>query len=386
MTDHTTPTASLVGRLLPSLAILVLLPLCVAVALLWHQHQERMGELIADDANEMNTDLAMILNLEGAGLATALEPIAADASILKALGETDARGLLSASQTAFAAMHRDHHVTHLYFHDPKRICILRVHAPEQHGDRIDRFTLMEAERTGKMACGLDFGPRGTLTLRVVQPVMSQGKLVGYVEMGKEIVDALSTLRSHMEEWNQMAVVVQKVRLDQHAWEETQRQLGREADWDRLRNHVVVFASQGHLPDAFAAWVDTSSNLVVPHQGEAEVLSAGKLWRIVPTPLRDASGARIGDLLAMRDITADRNALNWQLVLGGSAGLLLLAAVLIFVHRLLGRADQRISAQQASLRDEHWRLGSIIEATQSRSSCKHSLRKSVRWCPAHIALP
>ena len=368
MTPGTTslqrPPTSLVRRLFPSLIVLVILPMAAAVMLLWHQHQQRMGELIAEDADEMTTDLAMILDLEGAGLATALEPIAADATIQKALDEGGTAALLAASQAVFAAMQHDYHVTHLYFHDRNRVCLLRAHAPEQRGDRIDRHTLLEAARTGKTTYGLDFGPLGTFTLRAVRPVFAAGRLLGYVELGKEIVDALGTLRGHMEEWNQMAVVVQKVRLDRQAWENTQRHLGREADWDRLRQHVVVYASQGHLPDAFAAWVDTSANLAVPHQGEAEVVSDGKLWRIVPTPLRDVAGARIGDLLAMRDITGERNALNWQLVLGGSAGLLLLAVVLAFVHRLLVRADHQISNQQASLRNERWRLGSIIEATRA----------------------
>lgn len=358
------PSVSLVRRLFPSLTVLVILPLVAAVALLWHQHQLRMADLIAEDALEMTKDLEMILNLQGAGLATVMQPIAADSCVQKALVDRNADALLATWQPVFTAMHRDNHLTHLYFYDRNRTCLLRVHAPEQRGDRIDRFTALEAERTGQLACGLELGPRGTFSLRVVKPVIVSGTTIGYVELGKEIEEALSTLRSHREAWNQMAIIIQKVRLDRQAWETTQHLLGREADWDRLPRHVVGFASQGHLQDAFATWATSATNLLVPRQGEAEVVSDGRLWRILATPLRDASGARIGDLLAMRDVTSERDALLKHLVLGGSAALLLLILVLVFVHRLLTSADRRIDAQQASLRHERWRLGSIIEATHA----------------------
>lgn len=355
------PGPTLVGRLFPSLVVLLTLLLCVAAASLWQQHQGRMAELMAEDADEINTDLEMILSLQGNGLATAIQPIAADPGVHKALSESNAAALLAAWQPVFAAMHRDNHITHLYFYDPNRICLLRVHAPEQSGDRNNRYTAVEAELTGKTTRGLECGPRGTLTLRVVQPVFEQGRLLGYVELGKEIEDVLGTLLGHMEEWNQMAVILHKDHLDRKAWEATQRSLGRDADWDHMPNHVAILSSQGRLPDAFAAWADPPSD---HRQKNPEIRCDGRLWRILDTPLHDSSGAEIGDLLAMRDITGDRSALVWQLVLGGSAGLLLLALMLVFIHRLLASADRRITAQQASLRNERWRLGSIIEATRA----------------------
>lgn len=375
------PGTSLVRRLLPGLALLVILPLAAVVAFMWYQHQERMGELIAEDAGEMTKDLALILELQGAGLATAIQPIAADPGVQRALETGGVEGLLASWQPVFAAMNRDQHVTHLYFLGRDRTCLLRVHAPDQHGDRIDRFTALEAERTGRLATGLELGPRGTFTLRVVQPVRAQGRLIGYVELGTEIKEALGTLRSHREAWNQMAVLLDKSRLDRHAWEETQREMGREADWDRMPGHVVAFASQGHLPDAFADAL-RGGNGQAARSGGAEIGSAGRLWRVIETPLHDASGAEIGDLLAMRDITDDRNLLLRQLALGGSAMLVLLGLVLAFVHRLLARADRQIIAQQSSLRDERWRLGSIIEATRAGTwewdIASGSVQVSERW--------
>ena len=95
----------------------------------------------------------------------------------------------------FESLHREHALTHLYFFDKNRVCLLRVHKPEKHGDLINRFTAIEAERTGKTASGIELGPLGTFTLRVVQPVFEGQTLLGYVELGKEIEDVLQALHT-----------------------------------------------------------------------------------------------------------------------------------------------------------------------------------------------
>jgi len=380
-TSEFRPNASLVRRLLPGLAILVIIPLCAAMILLWQQHGQRMGELISEDADELNTDLAMILKLQSAGLAAAIQPIAADHGVHTALEAGDAGPLLAAWQPVFTAMHRDNRISHLYFLDRNRVCLLRVHAPGQSGDRIDRFTAREAERTGRTASGLELGPRGTLSLRVVQPIFVRGSLVGYIELAKEIEDALGTLIGHMEEWQQMAVLIHKDHLDRQAWEESQVLLEREADWERLPRHVVMLASQGRLSDTVIRWADPAAE---PSQREhaVEISEQGRRWRLMDVPLHDAAGVEIGDLLAMRDVTEERSALAWRLLMGGLAGCLLLAGVLLFVHHLLARADRQLSSQQSSLRNERWRLGSIIEATRAGTwewdVLTGTVRVSERW--------
>ncbi len=362
-TSGSRATTPLVRSLLPSLAVLVILPFCAAVVLLWFQHQERMQTLIAEDAAEIHKDLELILTMQATGLDAAMQSIAADAGVQKALANADADGLLAAWQPVFATLHREHRVTHMYFADRNRTCLLRVHAPTQSGGRIDRFTIREAERTGTTAHGLELGPHGTFTLRVVRPVLAEGKIIGFLELGKEIQEAMSALHGRRETWSQMAVIINKGRLNQHTWEESQLIMGREADWNRMPHHVVTFSSQGHLHDAFAAWV-AGAETSVPHLGSGEVDIAGRTWRIVGTPLRDAAGTRVGEMLVMRDITSDRSAVFQKLFLGGLAGILLPAVVLVFVYRLLARANQRIGAQQASLRSERWRLANIIEATRA----------------------
>ena len=72
-------------------------------------------------------------------------------------------------------------VTHFYFHGLGRACFLRVHNPAKYGDYITRFTMDAAEKKQEIVHGIELGPFGTFTLRVVHPWRISGELAGYIE-------------------------------------------------------------------------------------------------------------------------------------------------------------------------------------------------------------
>jgi hypothetical protein len=187
-----------------------------------------------------------------------------------------------------------------------RLILLRVDKPELSGDLLNRFSLIEAERTGKTASGIESGVVGVLTLRVVRPVFDAETLVGYVELGKEIDGIFRNLRV----WSgtELAVLLRKETLNRETCEASMCLRGREADWDRLSHSVVIWTSQGRLPDAFAPLADHASESGHAHGvTDREIASDGKDWRVMCSPLQDASGKEVGDLLITSDITAEKAA-------------------------------------------------------------------------------
>jgi len=337
------------SRLLPPLALMVVLLMAGAGALLWRQHQQQLTESIANRASEVSRNLRIVLNQQAFGLVMVAQPIAANNNVRKALREGDADRLLADWQPVFETLNRENHLTHFYFFDANRICLLRIHKPEKHGDRIERFTALEAERTGKTTSGIELGPLGTFTLRVVQPVFEGGSLVGYVEMGKEIEDVLQAIDT--QSGNYLAVVIRKEHLDRRTWEDGMQMLGREADWDYLPRSAVSYTSHGRLPDAFASWADHFAEGNHVH-GETnwEIAFDGKDWRVSATPLQDASGKGVGDLLIIRDVSTEKAAFARLLTLGGTGGSVLLTLLLGFIYVLLRRTDAGIRAQETSLRE------------------------------------
>jgi two-component system sensor histidine kinase/response regulator len=333
--------------MLPLAAIVFLLLAGAGVTLL-QQYQEKQKTHVADNTSGVAGDLIVALEQQAFGLALAAQPIAADPGVQEALREGAADRLLTVWAPVFENLRRSSHLTHFYFFDAHRVCLLRVHKPEKRGDIINRFTALEAERTGKAASGLDLGPLGTFTLRVVQPVFGNGALVGYVELGKEIEDVLEEMR--VRSGNQLAVVIGKEFLNRQVWEEGMRLLGRSAEWDRLPSNAVIYASQGFLPDAFLSWANEMSGGHADGAKEQEIAFDGKVFVASSTPLQDASGQEVGDLLIMHDVTADKAAFARLLFLAGSAAVVLLALLLCVVYVMLRRADRSILTQQKSLQE------------------------------------
>lgn len=335
-------------RLLPPLVAMVLLLAVGANVFVWYQYQRQQAAAIAGKLSEISGDLSAALQKDAAGLATALQPIVADERMHTALLAGDAERLLADWQPVFEAMHRDNNITHFYFFDQNRTCLLRVHKPEKHGDLINRFTALAAERTGKAASGIELGPLGAFTLRVVQPVFQGERLLGYVELGKEIENILQDL--HERSGCHLAVAIRKEYLNRQTWEEGMRFLGREADWNRLPRSVIIYSSQGRLPDAFAPMADHDPDGGHAHKEIARIAFDGRDWGLSAIPLRDVSGKEVSDLLVMLDITAEKSAFARLLVLGGTAGVILLVSLVGFVFVLLRRTDAGIRAQQAELRE------------------------------------
>ncbi len=349
-------------RLLPPLAAMLILLMAGAGLLLWQQHRQQLAGEIAAQIATTSRELRVDLDNQTAGLAAVAQPIAFNPGVQKALRAGAVDGLLAAWRPVFETLRREYNITHFEFLAADRVCLLRVHKPELRGDRNERFTTLEAERTGRTASGIELGQTGsfqespTFTLRVVQPVIAGGTLVGYVMLGKEIEDVLQARRDRAG--LELAVVIRKEHLNRPAWEEGMRRLGREVHWDRLPRSVVIYVSQGRLPDALALWAASDP---AHAETEREIASDGKDWRVSAIPLADASGAEVGDLLVMRDITAEKAAFARLLALGGTAGGLLLALLLGFVYVLLRRTDAGIRAQQADLRESEEHLSATLRS-------------------------
>jgi len=370
-------------RLLLPLAVMVSVLILGAAALLWQQFYMRLEDKSLAAQAEISNALETALDHQASMLAAALEPIAADPRVHQALREKNTDRLLADWQPMFETLRRESNLTHFYFFDKNRVCLLRVHRPGKRGDMINRFTALEAERTGTTAAGIELGRLGTFTLRVVRPVFVKDELVGYVELGKEIEDILQSLYTRIG--HQMAVSIRKAYLDKQTWEEGMDILGRKADWERMPHSVIIYASHGRLPDVFAPMADYDPEAGHVHGDMVrEADFDGKTWRVSMMPLQDASGKEVGSLLVMSDISGEKAAFHRILTLGGISCGVLLAAFLGFVSVLLMRTDAGIGAQQAELRESQERFFKIfdkspIPTSLSRMADSRYTEVNAAWC-------
>lgn len=286
-------------------------------------------------------------------LQTVIEMLEKDQALRAALERGDRAALLEKSAPLFADLRRIFGVTHFYFTRADRVSLLRVHQPERYGDVIERFTTREAERSGALAQGVELGPLGTLTLRVVDPWYADAErkhLIGYVELGMEVDHALEEVREFLGV--QTFVLIRKQFLKREQWESGMRLLGRVPEWERFPD--VVLSSQGMqtIPDALAGKIGKAA----PAGAAADIEQKRVSYRSIAVPLRDASGADVGQLEILVDISREAEHARKAAVFGGVTALVVGGLLFGFFYWLVGRIGAQLESQRRILADLAMRDG------------------------------
>lgn len=336
-------------RVLPPLVITFLILLVGAWKLVHHQQEQLLGATVAHTIQDVASDFGSSVVQQGDALAAVLEVIASDpnGALVAAMKSADRGRLLAETTDVFKELNKAYQLTHFYFIDSSRTCLLRVHKPEKFGDLIDRFTALEAERTGRRAAGIELGPLGTFTLRVVQPIYDDEELVGYIELGKEIEDILGRLTTH----SQLVVTINKKMLNKEAWQAGMTMLGRDSSWNRFPDDVVIYSSLEDLPSElfnhyFKYKHDQPSDDVFANKNYS---FNARIWRLGVLSLKDASGKEVGNLFVILDITEDKHTFSRTVGLATALALALFLALLAATFYLLDRTDRHISRQSKAIR-------------------------------------
>nr|WP_281392921.1 PAS domain S-box protein [Roseospira goensis] len=306
-------------------------------------------------------DLTATIDHQAESLLMVAEVLGESAAMKRGLQTGNRSGLQAVFAPVYRYLRETHAVTHVYFHRPDRVVLLRLHAPDRHGDAIDRFTLRRASETGQSASGVELGPLGTLTLRVVWPVVGgvDGQTVGYLELGRSVQDALS--RTHVMDDLATAIWVDKTRLRREDWEAGRSVLDRPAGaaWERYESHVAAYESSA---DAGALWSRLLADVGAPGDARLRQIAAGRRhWHAEVTPFFDASGGAIGVLMLARDVTAAVTALRWQVAGIVASTAVVLVGLVAFFAIMLRRADRDIQSHAADLAASDERLRATLRS-------------------------
>ena len=279
-------------------------------------------------------------------LETILDILAHDDDLRDALARQDRTALLEHAAPLFAKMKRTYGITHLYFTGPDRVNLLRLHEPERYGDVIDRITTRLAERTGANAHGVELGPIGTFTLRVVAPWFDERnrRLLGYVELGMETPEVVERIRKSLAAHG--LVLIKKEFLDRTGWEEGMRVFGRTPDWDRFPRSVVGSQSLAQIPAALAERIAHDDMRTASIEPVIEI--DGNYYRPVFIPIQDVALRNVANVVLLVDVSQEINIARLALLLGGIA--YLAGGVLLFIlfYHLVGWIGRRIEHNEQRL--------------------------------------
>ncbi len=347
------------NRLLVPLLTFLCLLLLYFVGILYWQHNQFRHENANEKIQEIQIRFQEILDDQSWGLAATVENLVQTEKTQDALARQDTGLLLSLHQDLFKSLHNQFGVTHFYFHSPERVNLVRIHKPEKSGDLINRFTALEAEQTGQTASGIELGPLGTFTLRVVKPVFRQEKLIGYIELGKEIEEVLQDI--HKEQNVELAILIEKEYLNRETWQRGMEFLKRDYFWEEYSSKALIYSSSQ------SSWMKLTkefSSIKIPEGvGHQNVRFEKKKWQLMSCPLVDAGNRTVGQLLLGMDITEYEQAFTTFLFDIGGLTLLIVAALITFFYLNLRKTDEFIYSREQSIHDAQNQYRILFESSR-----------------------
>ncbi|MDO9012998.1 MAG: ATP-binding protein [Gallionella sp.] len=332
--------------------LVILLATFTLSAYWWEQHN--FSDSLTRLRQAVGINYKTAVNREADMLSATLVAIQQNDRIKHAFSSGKREALLMETQSLFDILKRDHNITHFYFITPDRINLLRVHQPNRHGDLINRHTLLTAQREHKLAYGVEIGPIGTLTLRAVLPWFDGDRLLGYIELGKEIENVVTDIKPVLHA--DISVLLDKSLLKRKDWEEGMRMLGRKPDWEQFPHDVLIMSTLERLPDVATAYVPVWRD-IADDKAQQEVASEnGRRLGITITPIMDASSKRVGALLVTEDVTESSQLMRGNLLMVVGACLLFGSVLFGIFRAILVRVEKRLleaeSVRQNALQYQH----------------------------------
>ena len=293
--------------------IIILVPLVLALgsllavsitSIFWSQRMN-IDENVRSHVAGVHQLFKGMLDEEAQLMSTIIDFSAKNTHLQTAFLKKDRDELLLSSMPLFEDIRSKYQITHFYFLTLDKTCFLRVHNPSSHGDIIQRITTDRAVHEKAQAHGIELGPFGTFTLRSVHPWKIDGKLIGYIELGRE----LGHITPKMKEicGTELLFAIDKTYLTRDKWEEGLKMTDRTADWEQFPEHVISDRTLADVP------IEIRKHLRHSQHSDEEfffkVSTGNRSYRGGASSLLDAGNRDVGDIIILKDFTKEEKALQ-----------------------------------------------------------------------------
>lgn len=322
---------SIRGKILGTQILIVIVFAAIVVYFFQQNLRVNAHQTIRNTQGIYNSILANDTKMLSAALNTFMD----DPAYKQLYAQHDREKLVKAAENLYKTNHDKFGITHFYFIDNDGSCFLRVHKPELSGDQINRLTFLRAKETGTMASGLELG-KTAFALRVVSPYVQNGLRIGYVEFGEEIDHFDQIVKK--ETGSEVAVLIDKTRLDEKSYRQTRLTMGQKDDWDDIKGYAMVsttFANRAFIAEKVFKEAEVRTVEGPTYLGT--VAMDGNTMMKGAFPLHDMTGKKVGAVLVLTSIQEQVRHEKLLLVILLVAGLILFTVSFIFTYRHLKTA-------------------------------------------------
>lgn len=312
------------------------------------EKRETILEQASKDLQEFAELFKAQCDLKSRDLAMALELLMRDHSVMEAFSTRDREKLIHFLQPVYENSLRDKYgIAQFHFHEPPAKSFLRLHSIKQNGDDLSLFRPMvvRTNREKLRIIGIELGVGGP-GLRVIYPIIFDGKHSGSVELGASINSVLNTIKT-------TTGLDYAIGIERQAFKKVGR--FKLSDSDILKGDLIYYTASGKaLPLLIKSGEITSKTEISKLEDKSFAWSS--------FPLHDYSGAAVGYITLSKDVTsqmADLRTLLQMIILGTTLFILLAAAgISIGAERLIFRPLRELSDSAKQIGLEHQELSRI----------------------------
>jgi len=214
-------------------------------------------------------------------------------------------------------------ITHLSIHNTNKTNFLRLHNSSKHSDIINRKTLNNSYSTHLPSYGIEFGVSHTLILRVVYPLFNAGKLVGFMELGKEVDKFTPKLAKNLNA--DIIFTINKSMISNKNFEEWREKIANNRAYDELKDFYIVDSTIDTISPTLKKVLDNKGNV-----SGINIKNNSQNYHINSEPFYDVSANEVGKLYVLLDINNQLQLLNY-LILKIAIFIVLIIVLLIYYY-------------------------------------------------------
>jgi len=302
---------NLTKRILIPLGLTLLFLLSISMLSIYWIQRLHFNEEVEVHLKEVEQLFQMKLDEDAKVLESQINLLQLDKNLQNAYLTRDREALVRHSTPFFNSIKAKYQVTHFYFIDLDRICFLRIHNPPRYGDTIPRF---------------------------VYPWRINGKLIGYIELGKEIEHITVALKKILSV--ELFFAVNKSYLNRTDWEEGLKMIGRTGDWMLFPLIVIIDQTLSSMPKMLKDYFESPA-LFSKHEHLTTTFKVSirdQSYRGGFVPLIDAGQREVGHIAVLNDVSEKETALHTLLAILISISIIIGGALLGFFYFFIGRIE------------------------------------------------
>ncbi|MBI9060316.1 MAG: PAS domain S-box protein [Labilibaculum sp.] len=329
--------------------IKILVPFVIAIVVLLVSFILGLDQLMQA---EIKSDTEKKINLVSMGfskkqakdvslMSSTISALQQDKELQKYWLEKNRDKLLEKTLPLFEKLRQNFGVTHFYFHDTTAVNFLRVHSPQKHGDKIDRFTMRDSKDMKTISSGIEIGPLGTFTLRVVVPWLIDGKLEGYIEFGEEIEHITEQIHATLDV--DLFIFYKKQFISRDKYENGMKVLNRKQEWGKYKDWVLIYKTYDWVPEKFTEYSKFDFSKSSMEDNKLIYLEDNYILQSIP--ISDAGNREVAEMLILINNTKQLSrAANLTYLFVGIA-LAIGSTLFIFFYLFLSKIEHNLNESQ-----------------------------------------